>query len=403
MQLGSGGLDLTYCTNIHPGNGWAEVFSHLRKYGPALKQRLSPAAPFGLGLRLSDEESRQLLEGGSLEQFSEFLNQNGLYVSLLNGFPFGSFHRQVIKADVFAPDWRQADRLEYTLRLLAILKHLLPKGADGGISTLPLSYKRWVAVEDSSAWSAIIRNLVAVAEAMVSVRRSHDVCIHLDIEPEPDGLIENSAEVVDFYANRLLPLGAPLLAEALKTPVEEARAHLIEHIRICFDTCHLAVEYEDFERMIERFSGAGIKIGRVQISSALKIMLNEGNGDRARTATELQPFAESTYLHQVIERRRSGDLHRYPDLIEALPHIQQCDAEEWRIHFHVPLFVERYGNFGSTQAQIHTALNLLKRNCFTSHLEIETYTWDVLPPALKQDVLESIIREYLWVIEAFGV
>ncbi len=104
MQLGIGGFDLTYCTNIHPGNGWAEVFSHLRQYGPALKQRLSPAAPFGLGLRLSDEESRQLLEGGALEQFSEFLNQNGLYVSLLNGFPFGSFHRQVIKADVFAPD-----------------------------------------------------------------------------------------------------------------------------------------------------------------------------------------------------------------------------------------------------------------------------------------------------------
>ena len=402
MQLGSdGNFELTYCTNIHPGNGWHEVFANLRKFGPALKSRLSPNAPFGLGLRLSNQEARELLESNSLEELAAFLDEHGLYVSILNGFPYGSFHRQVVKADVFAPDWRDKERLAYTLRLTKILKRLLPAGAEGGISTVPLSYKRWIAPDDAEAWPSIVQNITAVAETMARLRRSENILMHLDIEPEPDGLIENGAEIVDFYQDRLIPVAAPMLAKALEVSLEQARADLLEHVRICFDTCHLAVEYENFDAMLKQFTDAGIKIGRLQISSALKIDLDGDKLRRAGLSADLEPFAESTYLHQVIERRISGELHRYPDLVEALPGIQNREAAEWRIHFHVPLFVEQCGKFGSTQGQIRTAMDLLKRNQFTRHLEIETYTWDVLPPSLKQDLLESIVREYQWVIEAF--
>ncbi len=396
-----GSFHLTYCTNIHPGNGWEEVFANLRQYAPALKERLSPDAPFGIGLRLSARESEELLEGDRLHRFRAFLQEHGLYVALINGFPFGSFHKRVIKDDVFAPDWRDEERVRYTLRLVEILKRLLPEGLDGGISTSPLSYKRWAGAGDPAASERLTRNIVRVAEALVRTRQETGKRIHLDIEPEPDGLIENSAETIAFFQDWLLPAGAPLLADALGVSAEEARGHLLDHVQVCFDTCHFAVEYEGIETALDRFARAGIQIGRVQISSALKVPLPPDEPGRAQLARQLEPFAESTYLHQVIEQGNDGALRRYPDLAQALPALSETEASEWRIHFHVPLFVGEYGRFGSTQAEILPLFRLLPHRPFTRHLEIETYTWDVLPPSLKQDLLESIHREYRWVLDAF--
>src|SRR5262249_24866016 len=279
---------LTYCTNIHAGDGWEEVFANIQQYGPALKKRLSPQAPFGLGLRISARESEQLLEGDRLRQFKDFLDREGLYVALINGFPYGSFHKQIIKEDVFAPDWREEERVDYTLRLIKILKELLPKGLDGGISTSPLSYKRWIT--DDGAWERITKNLARVTDAMVRARRDEDCSIHLDIEPEPDGLIENSAEVTSFYQEWLLPMGASYLAGAMNVPYDEARQYLLDHLRICFDTCHFAVEYEDPLAALERFSKTGIKIGRVQISSALRVMLPGEGRSRKQLARQLEAF-----------------------------------------------------------------------------------------------------------------
>ncbi len=150
------GTHLTYCTNIHPGNGWPEVFANLLHHAPALKQRLSPHGPFGLGLRLSSMESRQLLAGDHLPRLRSYLDGAGLYVFTLNGFPYGSFHRGRIKAAVFSPDWRDRERAAYTLRLVHILKQLLPEGVEGGISTVPLSYKPWMRHADGSDWTRVL-------------------------------------------------------------------------------------------------------------------------------------------------------------------------------------------------------------------------------------------------------
>src|SRR5262245_1786104 len=90
---------LTYCTNIHPGSGWNEVFAYLEQYSLPLKARLAPGQPFGIGLRLSASESEELLQGDRLERFRAWLEANGCYVALINGFPYGSFHRRQIKED----------------------------------------------------------------------------------------------------------------------------------------------------------------------------------------------------------------------------------------------------------------------------------------------------------------
>lgn len=394
MHFGSGTQQLTYCTNIHPANGWPDVLANLKTHAPALKARFSPNAPFGLGLRLSAEEARQLRAGSSLPEFRDYLNASGLYVALINGYPYGHFFRDPVKADVFAPDWRTEERARYTLDLIEILAALLPEGMDGGVSTVPLSYKPWIA-DAASAMAEIAKNLARVCERLVRLRRETGRLIHVDIEPEPDGLIENTAETIAFFGRHLPEGGAPVLAKSLGVTDEEAAAMLREHIRLCYDTCHFAVEYEDPAATLAAFESAGVKLGRVQISSALAVPLENGMPGGAALA-RLREMSDAVYLHQVVERRSDGSLRRYRDLPEALARPADNDAREWRIHFHVPLFSEDFGGLRSTRDSIRQTL---RANPASSHLEIETYTWSVLPEGLRLGLGDSISREYAWVLD----
>jgi hypothetical protein len=393
-------LHLTYCTNIHAADGWPAVFANLQRYAPALKARFSPSAPFGVGLRLSAREARELREGTGVSDLRAFLDREGLYVAIINGFPYGHFHGTPVKASVYAPDWRDPARVAYTIDLSDVLAGLVPEGVDGGVSTAPMSYKAWMADAGDRDWAAIARNVARVADALVRLRQDRGVLIHLDIEPEPDCSIENTDESLTFFERWLLPEGAPALASTLGVSRDAAERHLREHIRLCFDCCHFAVEFEDPRMALERLARAGISIGRVQLSSALRAVF-PGDADRqAAMANALRPFADATYLHQVVARR-NGELRRFPDLDVALDRraaSPASDPDEWRIHFHVPLFARDYDAFASTQDYVKTVLDLARASRITTHLEIETYTWDVLPQGLKVDLLDSIAREYEWVL-----
>lgn len=400
--LTNSNFHLTYCSNIHPGESWLEVFANLDKYIPKLKSRLSPKAPFGIGLRLADAAAKQLLESNNLAKFQAWLTQENLYVFTLNGFPYGGFHRQVVKDHVYAPDWSTQERLNYTLNLTEILASLLPEGLDGGISTLPLSYKPWWG-KDQAILSTVLNkscfNIASVVVEMIRISEETGKLLHIDLEPEPDGLIEKTSEVVEFFQNWLLPIGGKYLSEKLNIEQNLAESKLLEHVRICYDTCHFSVEYEDPKSVFARLESAGIKIGKIQISAAIKVDIPAEIEKRSLIVERLRPFAESTYLHQVIERRSDGTLHHYPDLITALPHLEQSLAEEWRTHFHVPIFIHDYQILQSTQDDIATVLHLVQTNNACQHLEIETYTWDVLPSEMKIDLLTSIQREYEWVLK----
>lgn len=401
MKIGtSSDLHLTYCTNIHPGEEWSQVFANLKQYVPDLKAQLAPDKPFGIGLRLADVAARELLQPNALAQFQAWLSEHDLYVFTLNGFPYGGFHHQVVKDSVYAPDWSKPERLDYTLRLTTILAELLPPGIEGSISTLPLSYKPWFNSDSAAAdvFKTATLHLTQVVAAMVRIRAETGKLLHLDLEPEPDGLIENAAEVVDYFQTQLLPIGGAYLAKQLGISLDVAQSYLLEHICVCYDTCHFAVEYEDPASVFKKFAAAEIKIGKIQISAALQVKLPQDIAQRHQLAERLRPFAESTYLHQVIERHGNGDLHRYRDLQTALPHLEETSACEWRIHFHVPIFIHDYQLLQSTQEDIITVLDLLHSNQTCNHLEIETYTWDVLPEGMKLDLHSSIKREYEWVL-----
>lgn len=384
MKLNSG--HLTFCTNIYAGESWEAHFAVLKDSFPKLKGQLSPDAPMGIGLRLSNLASIELLEENHLAIFKQWLEDEGGYVFTMNGFPYGGFHHTRVKDQVHAPDWTTDDRVNYTLRLANILSQLLPDDMDGGISTSPLSYKPWFTNAEArkNATITATTNILKVAEGLHQIQEQSGKVIHLDIEPEPDGFLESGPEFIDWYEDVLLPGGND---EAL----------IKNHIRICYDVCHFAIGYEPHTSIIKELQEKGIQIGKIQISAALKAKLPASSPERMTVLDQLSRFDEPTYLHQVIARKNDGTLLRYPDLADALAEGEDPAVEEWRAHFHVPIFVEDMGLIQSTQSDITEVLNLQKHHPFTNHLEVETYTWEVLPAALKAPLNDSIIRELAWV------
>ncbi len=408
---------LTYCSNIHPGEHWADHFAQLRQIVPAVIAQLHlPDAhePFGIGLRLSNVASEELAEPAALTEFKSWLAETNCYVFTMNGFPFGGFHRVRVKDQVHTPDWTTEARVDYTIRLFRILAELLPGSTVGGISTSPLSYRRWFEWEQPPArdyiFSQTTQNILEVVKDLIRIRQETGHLMHLDLEPEPDGVIETADEFISWFTDYLLPMGLEDLTETFGMNDEAAEQALVEHVRLCYDVCHFAVGYERPAEVLEKLRQYGLKVGKIQISAALKAEFPSAQTDPAGRNAVKESFArfdEPTYLHQVVARtlRRTGGLDRatddallrFADMPEALAGFTD-DQVEWRAHFHVPIFVQNYGVLQSTRDDIDEVLRLQQEKLFTNHLEVETYTWDVLPDDLKSGIAESIGRELAYVV-----
>ena len=401
MQIENTPFQLTYCTNIHPGEDWEDTFTQLKKHLPIVKQQFSPNSPLGVGLRLSDKASKKILIGNNFEEFKNWLSQNNLYVFTMNGFPFGSFHRTVVKDDVHTPDWTTQYRLDYTIRLFNILINLLPEDLnEGGISTSPLSYKYWHNSLNNVYEQATI-NYTKIALHLHNIKKQTGKSLHLDLEPEPDGVLENTPEVIDYFNKWLVPKGSEFLSKELSLPKEECEEIIREHIQLCYDVCHYAIAFEEPAEVFEAMKNAKIKIGKIQISAALKANFTESASANNKILTVLKKFEESTYLHQVIEKNNSNELIQFRDLNNALDNYKSDENKEWRIHFHVPLFSDDYDLLKSTRSEIEKTIQYIKNHSEVKHLEIETYTWEVLPESFQKDIDESIVRELEWVKSKF--
>lgn len=390
---------LTYCSNIHAGENWPDHFRQLQQHIPAVRQALSPLEPFGIGLRLSNRASLELRQEQHLEAFRNWLAENNCYVFTMNGFPYGGFHHTRVKDQVHAPDWLSADRVAYTIRLAQILAAILPDDVDGGISTSPLSYKYW---HKSESWPQVLEtatlHILQVVEQLARIREHSGQTIHLDIEPEPDGMLGDGTEFLDWYQQYLLPLGIPYMQEKFGYNADEAAAAIREHVQLCYDVCHYAVGYEDHAGMINHTRALGIKIGKIQISAALKGSFPDDREGRKSVLEAFRSLDEPVYLHQVVSRQADGSLQRYADMAEAIATGAAPGTEEWRAHYHVPIFLERYGLLQSTQDAIREVLKVQARDPLTFHLEVETYTWEVLPADMRLPLGESITRELQWVM-----
>ena len=367
---------LTYCLNIHRGESWAESFAAVR--GPALSvaRRVAAGQPFGLGLRLSARAAAELMEPGPLDDLREFLQRQNLFAFTINGFPYGRFHGAPVKTNVYEPDWATVERRDYTCLLADLLAGLLPEGQDGSISTVPVGFAANLA--DPARQTAAVEQLLATVRHLAKLEAETGREIHLGLEPEPSCFLETSAECIAWFERLLVAAG----------PREEALVR--RHLGVCFDTCHVAIAYEDPAGAWDRYRAAGMRISKVQLSAALQAEPTE----EARRA--LRSFVEPTYLHQVRARFADGSVRAWLDLPEALD-AWPAEAESLRVHFHVPLFWMATGPLSSTVHTLDAAFWQRLRGDVGAQIEVETYTFDVLPPSLQRgDVVASIAAELDW-------
>jgi sugar phosphate isomerase/epimerase len=395
MRLAPDGkCHLTYCTNIHPGETWSDVRTNLERFLPRIKRLVSPDQEFGVGLRLSAAAADTLLDRNIVDELRTFLAANGLYVFTINGFPYGPFHGVRVKEEVYQPDWQNEARLRYTNLLSDLLADLLPgdPALEGSISTVPGCFKQVVSS------TAVVQRMAALmirhVAHLVHLHQRTGRSIILALEPEPCCFLETIEETISFFESHLFTAKAAHDLGALTgLGASAAERALRRHIGVCYDLCHAAVEFEDPAENLDRLRNAGIRIAKLQITAGLRLPSEvESHADL------LWPFNDKVYLHQVVRRNPAG-LTRFVDLPQAFdaPAQGRCEGE-WRVHFHVPLFVDDLGAFTSTQSFVRDVLAIHRKQPVSAHLEVETYTWDVLPERYRtHDVVDGIVRELDWV------
>jgi hypothetical protein len=379
MRLAQG-HHLAYCANIHRGETWAETLAALETYTLAVKERVCPSKPYAIGLRLSAQAARELSQGQMLTQFQHWLERHDCYVFTINGFPFGRFHGQRVKEQVYLPDWTSPERLDYTNRLFDLLSQLVPPGVEGSVSTVPGSFKEFIKTDEQR--QAMRDHIFQCVQHIDHLSRQSGRTLHLGLEPEPLGFLETTAETVEFFGRLRDEHPNDLRLEPC--------------LGVNYDTCHLAVEYEDPGEALAQLRHHQIKVSKLHLSSALKARPTT----MAREA--LAGFADNVYLHQVVARGADGTLVRYRDLDDALR--AAAPAEEWRVHFHIPLHCPATEWFEPTTDHLLGVLDVLKADPgLCHHLEMETYTWEVMPAALKSlSVVDQLAAEYDWCLERLG-
>jgi hypothetical protein len=383
-----GDVHLTYCTNIHAGESWPDIRASLAAHVPAIKAAIAPDRPFGLGLRLSGQAAAAARAQKEIEAFRDQLDGLGAYVFTINAFPYGPFHGVRVKEQVYLPDWRANERVAFSVDSAAVLAALLPAGVDGSISTVPGAFK----ANGSSAGErdVMAMNMMRAVAELVDIGRATGKHIALALEPEPCCVLETVDESIAFFEDDLLaPAALDALAALIGGGRRDSEAALRRHLGICYDVCHGAVEFENPVTALDRLFGAGIAVPKIQLSAAMRIP--------AMTADLIDAvlqFDEGTYLHQTVVSGEAG-LTRYVDLADAVAAFRRGEADgEWRIHCHVPIFLPDLGNLGSTRDVLVSTLKDLRRRHRSSHLEAETYTWDILPAELRTgSKADDIARE----------
>ncbi|MGD8176929.1 metabolite traffic protein EboE [Marinimicrobium sp. ARAG 43.8] len=366
---------LTYCSNIHPGEGWADVMHNLNSHGLDVMQRLGDKAqrPFPLGLRIAGQAASEV-DDAAVAEFREWCRAHNSYLLTINGFPYGAFHNARVKENVYLPDWREAERARYTCQLGDIAVRLQPDADMISISTVPVAFKPGFAEHD---WPVVLDHIQTVLAHFVNLHQNTGVKVMLAIEAEPACVLETTDELLDFFRR----IRSQLTLE------ENA------HLGLCFDCCHQAVEFESPQACLQQLAEAEIPIAKVQVSSALQ----------ANNPEEIQrvlAFDEPVYLHQTLAKTSDGSLSAFTDLPDFQAALDNGLAPETcRVHFHIPIFLEHLGDCGTTQKFLTELLPLLPKDI---PLEVETYSFAALPAHLKTDTVgQSIARELKWVQSLF--
>ena len=370
-------MELSYCTNVHPAEDVAGIIAQLHEHaGPA--RRAAGLDRVGVGLWIPVGAAAELARDETTRAaLQEALESEGLELRTINAFPYTGFHDDVVKRGVYRPDWTTDERLQYTKDCATVLAQMLPQGAAGSISTLPLGWREgWGSAEDEAA----TLKLVALIEHLETLEHETGRTVRIAIEPEPGCILDNVDDIVDWLSDR------PVLTDS-------------GWIGVCLDTCHLAVSYADPAETVARIDDAGIRVVKVQASAALEV---PDPADPAARAA-LAEFAEARYLHQVRTEPRADAhpavIHRADDLVDVLSDESWPADRPWRVHVHIPLHLAPAAPLRATQDVLRTAVDavLATEHGSEAHLDIETYTWTVLPEGMRPETLaDGVGQELRW-------
>jgi len=392
-----------YCTNIHAGVDLVAILDNLQKHSTAVQQKLTGDKPLPIGLWLPAKAAGELAGSGpgrtstETTELKQFMASRHLEAYTINGFPYDNFHQSVVKHRVYEPAWWDDRRLTYTKQLACILTDLLPDPQTldarplGTISTLPIGWRSPTVTTQQLDDAGV--NLRSLASFLQSLESRTGTRIVVAIEPEPGCILDTVADVKAWFETQF--------------PDTIHRRYLT----VCHDICHSAVMMESQATALNGYGDAGIEIGKVQVSSAVVADWESMAIGRRREAIEqLAEFAEDRYLHQTGCRKADGSFELAEDLPALLRRVRPTgdpvDGDlRWVVHFHVPIFLERFGRLSTSQRDVCECLGLLQRNesarskafQFSGHLEIETYAWSVLPPAMrKRELADDIAAEIGW-------
>ena len=393
MDLGKGLGHLTYSTLVHPGDTWEDMWASLQTYVPKVKARVCPRGPFGVSLRLSASSADTLANSpAERDKLKKFLNDNDMYLYTVNAFPYGPFKNRIVKEQVYEPDWRSEERTQYTINVADVLADLAVAGISPSIQSAPLGFKPRVTGNDVVA--SYTQHVLRVAAHLVALEARTGCTVTLALEPEPFCFLETTDETVDYFTKHLYSgAAAATLAKIVGIPISEAHIALRRHVGVVFDICHQAVEYESIAQSLQMLVDAGIPIFKLQEAAAMRIPQVT-----QKIVDTLTRYADTIYLTQTVEKK-DGKLTRFLNLEDAFAAWKANPGpREWRTHFHVPVFLDSLGDFGTTRFAIEDALRFHKTSPLSRQLEIETYTWDVLPDHLKTgDIVDYVTREIEWV------
>jgi len=372
-------LPLSYCTNVHPGMSVAEVIGGLQEYTVPTRRRFGE--PLAAGLWLAQPVVAELKRDQSQrEALRQTLAGGELVCYTLNAFPYGNFHSERVKEQVYVPDWTHNDRLDYTRDCATLLAELMPEGVEGSISTVPLGFKQMPREEDFH--DRCIAQLIALARSLDDLHDETGRVIRLAIEPEPLCVLETTDETLSFFER---------LRAAADT--DGAREIVDRHLGVCYDVCHQSVEFENVRESIQRLQAANIRINKVHITCAIKL---ENPAENVDGRTALAQYVEPRYVHQTFARGADGQVRATVDLARPLceqPPPEYLGADEWRVHFHVPVHAETLGPLLTTRDDLKRALKAVAALEYAPHLEVETYTWGVLPGQEQPSLVDGLTAE----------
>jgi hypothetical protein len=366
----------------------------LRTYVPQVKARVSPNQPFGLSLRLAAPSAATLVaDRAARDELKRFLAENDLYLYTVNAFPYGAFKNTIVKEQVYEPDWRSEERTQYTINVADILADVAPESLAPSIQSAPLGFKPRVTGPD--VVESYTEHVLRVIAHLVGIEARTGKTVTLALEPEPHCFLETTDETIDYFTKHLYTgSSAERLAKLASIPVSDAIGALRRHLGVVFDIGHQAVGFEDIPVSLQKLVDAGVPILKLQEVAAMHMPKVTDE-----TVEALQRFANTVYLSQTVEQK-NGKITKFLNLEDAFAaRTADPGPREWRTHFHVPVFLDDLGGkFGTTRFALEAALKMHKEKPLSGQLEIETYTWDVLPDHLKTgDIVDYVCREIEWV------